>query len=88
VIIGLAGNDTLLGGAGDDVIEGGPGNDVIVGGPGADRLYGGPGSDTIYANDGERDYVDCGPGVDRAVVDAVDIVKNCEVVVVKPPPGG
>jgi hypothetical protein len=32
------------------------------------------------AADGERDTVDCGPGSDRAVVDAIDIVSNCESV--------
>ncbi|MCW2977914.1 MAG: conserved secreted protein, partial [Actinomycetia bacterium] len=80
VILGMGGNDTLLGGAGDDRLDGGPGNDVLTGGPGADRILGGPGSDTIYAADGERDIIDCGDGADRAIVDAVDIVKNCEVV--------
>ena len=80
-IFGLGGNDTLLGGAGDDAIYGGAGNDVITGGSGADHLYGGPGSDTIYAVDGERDIIDCGPGNDRAVVDSVDKVVDCEVVV-------
>ena len=82
VIYGEGGNDTIFGGAGDDKLYGGPGNDVITGGPGEDKIYGGPGSDTIYADDGERDFVDCGPGRDRAVVDAVDVVKNCEVVTI------
>jgi len=80
VILGMGGNDTLLGGAGDDRLDGGPGNDVLTGGAGADRILGGPGSDTIYAADGERDVIDCGDGADRAIVDSVDIVKNCEVV--------
>jgi Ca2+-binding RTX toxin-like protein len=80
VILGMGGNDTLLGGAGDDRLDGGAGNDVITGGSGADKILGGPGSDTIYAADGERDIIDCGPGRDRAVVDSVDVVKNCEVV--------
>lgn len=84
-IFGLGGNDTLLGGAGDDRIYGGAGNDIITGGSGADHLYGGAGSDTIYAVDGERDFVDCGAGNDRAVVDAVDKVVNCEVVVTSQP---
>jgi hypothetical protein len=53
---------------------------VITGGAGADRLYGGPGSDWSDAADVERDVVDCGPGVDRAIVDSVDIVHNCESV--------
>jgi Ca2+-binding RTX toxin-like protein len=80
VILGVGGNDTLLGGAGDDRLDGGPGNDVLTGGAGADVLVGGDGSDTIYAADGERDIVDCGAGNDRAVVDSVDVVKNCELV--------
>lgn len=80
VILGRGGNDTLLGGMGDDRMDGGRGNDVLTGGPGADVLVGGLGSDTIYAADGERDIVDCGEGNDRAVVDAVDVVKNCELV--------
>jgi Ca2+-binding RTX toxin-like protein len=85
VIFGLGGNDTLLGGAGDDRIYGGRGRDVITGGSGADHLYGGAGSDTIFAVDGERDVVNCGPGNDRAVVDSVDVVVGCEVVVVRSP---
>jgi hypothetical protein len=80
VIFGLGGNDTLLGGAGADRIFGGPGNDVITGGSGADHLWGGGGSDTITAVDGERDYIDCGPGPDRAVVDRFDSVIHCEVI--------
>jgi hypothetical protein len=79
-IYGMGGADTILGGAGDDYLSGGDGNDVITGGPGSDTILGGAGSDTIYAADGERDYIDCGPGNDRAYVDALDVVKNCEVV--------
>jgi hypothetical protein len=86
VIFGLGGNDTLLGGAGDDRIYGGPGGDVITGGSGADHLYGRGGSDTIFAADGERDFIDCGPGNDRAVVDSVDRTVNCEVVVIPKSP--
>lgn len=88
VIYGLGGNDTLRGGAGADRIFGGPGNDVITGGSGSDRLWGGRGSDTIDAVDGERDYIDCGPGADRAVVDKFDKVLNCEVVETRVAPGG
>jgi Ca2+-binding RTX toxin-like protein len=83
-ILGLAGNDTLLGGAGDDLLNGGRGNDVLTGGSGADRILGGVGSDSIQAADGERDVIDCGAGSDHAVVDAVDVVHNCEAVVTIP----
>jgi hypothetical protein len=79
-ILGNGGADTILGGAGDDFLDGGDGNDVMNGGPGSDRILGGVGSDTIHADDGERDTVDCGTGSDRVYVDALDIVKNCEVV--------
>jgi RTX calcium-binding nonapeptide repeat (4 copies)/WD40-like Beta Propeller Repeat len=84
-IFGLGGNDTILGGGGDDWLYGGPGNDVITGGPGADHIFGGPGSDTIYAADGERDWIDCGPGIDRAYVDSFDVVKNCEIITIVTP---
>jgi hypothetical protein len=84
VVLGLAGNDTLLGGSGDDLLNGGRGNDVITGGSGADRMLGGVGSDSIQAADGERDTIDCGAGADHAVVDAVDVAHNCEVVVTIP----
>ncbi|MGZ4389032.1 MAG: calcium-binding protein, partial [Gaiellaceae bacterium] len=87
VILGRGGNDTLLGGAGQDLLEGGAGNDILIGGPGSDRLLGGAGSDTLIANDGEKDIVDCGDGVDRAVVDSVDVVNaNCEQVQILAPP--
>jgi hypothetical protein len=87
VIDGLGGADTILGGAGDDTLNGGDGNDIITGGPGSDHINGGAGSDTIHADDGERDYVDCGPGNDRAYVDSLDVVKNCEVVTLVTQPG-
>jgi Ca2+-binding RTX toxin-like protein len=84
VILGMAGPDTLVGGAGDDRLDGGAGNDILIGGAGADTLIGGDGSDTIYAADGERDVIDCGAGRDRAVVDSVDKVTNCEVTQIGP----
>jgi hypothetical protein len=79
-ILGGGGNDTLLGGAGTDRLFGGAGSDVLVGGTGSDKIFGGPGSDTVMAADGERDTIDCGEGSDRAVVDAIDVVVNCEAV--------
>jgi hypothetical protein len=88
VILGRGGNDTLVGGAGADRMDGGAGNDVLTGGAGGDVLVGGLGSDTVYAADGERDIVDCGAGRDRAVVDSVDTVKNCEVVQTSSPAPG
>ncbi len=34
----------------------------------------------IDARDGEQDTIDCGVGEDRATVDAIDVVTNCEQV--------
>jgi Ca2+-binding RTX toxin-like protein len=95
-LVGNTFRETIDGGAGDDVLEGGFNDDVITGGPGRDRINGDDtspqcglisgqcvvpfGSDTVNARDGEADVIDCGPGEDRAVVDAVDTVQNCEAV--------
>ena len=58
---------------------GGKGNDVLRGGPTAtgssaaaarDLLRGRDGADTIRARDGRRDRIACGPGRDRATLDA------------------
>ncbi|MDQ3740512.1 MAG: hypothetical protein M3389_06160, partial [Actinomycetota bacterium] len=38
------------------------------------------GNDTIHARDGESDSIDCGVGTDTAIVDASDVVANCETV--------
>jgi Ca2+-binding RTX toxin-like protein len=87
-IDGGAGDDRLEGGYGHDVITGGPGRDTIFGDETSARCsylddscsvvpFG---NDTIYARDGEPDMIDCGVGVDRVVVDAVDTVANCEKV--------
>ena len=88
--------DTLDGGPGNDVLNGGFGNDTITGGPGQDTISGDaterPAAGTptrarsrsattsINARDGEADTIDCGVGNDRAVVDAIDVVANCETV--------
>ncbi len=87
-------DDVVDGGAGDDTVEGGHGNDTVTGGAGRDTIYGDAtsshcswysckipfGNDTILARDGVADNVDCGIGTDRAVVDAIDVVSNCETV--------
>jgi len=75
---GTARGDRLIGTAGGDRIYGRGGADRITGRRGADCLWGGTGADVILARDGRRDWVDCGPGRDRAVVDRVDRVVHCE----------
>lgn len=88
--------DTLDGGSGNDFINAGFGNDVVTGGPGQDTIQADAtsascgwysytckipfGNDVVNARDGEADTIDCGVGEDRAVVDAIDVVANCETV--------
>jgi Ca2+-binding RTX toxin-like protein len=93
-LVGHDHSETIDGGPGDDVIEGGLNDDTLTGGPGKDTILGDSsqntcnflacriafGNDVIDARDGERDSIDCGVGDDRATVDAIDVVANCEQV--------
>jgi hypothetical protein len=80
-VYGGSGGDALYGSAAGNLIDGGAGDDTIDAGAGSDALVGGAGADTLRARDGEADYVDCGPGPDVAVVDAVDsVAADCEEV--------
>ena len=54
-----------------------------------DVLHGGEGNDTFKTRDGEADVIDCGPGVDTALLDFKDVIADataqnpngsCEVV--------
>jgi len=84
IIDGANGNDTLDGGAGNDTIYGGGNDDTIIGGPGVDSMNGEgsasglfisvSGSDRIDARDGVAEQLNCGPGADIAIVDALDVV--------------
>ncbi|MBX5443331.1 MAG: hypothetical protein IRZ32_17620 [Solirubrobacteraceae bacterium] len=77
------GRSRLVGSPGDDRLVGADGDDVIVGGRGTDAILGGGGNDRIEARDGVRDLIDCGPGLrDVAIVDRLDVVDDCERVVV------
>lgn len=81
-LVGRTTNDTLTGGDGDDYLEGGFGDDQITGGAGKDSYVGdttasntiGVGNDVINARDGVAESVACGPGSDKATVDASDDV--------------
>jgi Ca2+-binding RTX toxin-like protein len=75
---GGTGNDRIWGGTGADQLHGGTGRDVISGNAGRDRIIAGLGADLVYARDGKQDWIDCGPGRDRAVVDRGDRVRHCE----------
>jgi Ca2+-binding RTX toxin-like protein len=88
--LGGRGNDALRGSelddrragfGGEDGLSGGGGADELYGGLGRDTLLGGAGDDFLETKDGERDYVDCGPGEDAASVDMQDRVsRTCETI--------
>jgi Ca2+-binding RTX toxin-like protein len=74
------GNDTIIGNNGSNVLSGGDGNDTIDARGGLDFVDGGPGNDRVLARDGFQDRIDCGDGIDTAIVDAFDSVSGCESV--------
>jgi Ca2+-binding RTX toxin-like protein len=87
VMLGESGDDTLIatpdgsnihGGNGHDNLIGGKGKDNLTGGRGSDVIRGGKGRDLLRAIDGTKDVVNCGGGEDRAKVDGIDKVRNCE----------
>jgi hypothetical protein len=77
-LVGAAGGGSLYGGQRDDVLIGRAGSDGIRPGGGEDLIRGNGGTDLVGAADGRRDRIDCGPGDDRAVVDQLDRVADCE----------
>ena len=77
-IFGSFGTDFLLGGAGSDRLLGFGDRDTIQGGGDRDLLGGGGGRDRIGAHDMTRDFVNCGPEIDRARLDRGDVVGGCE----------
>jgi Ca2+-binding RTX toxin-like protein len=93
LLVGMAGDENLgnpeavamHGGLGNDVLRGGPGDDAMNGNEGTDQHRGNMDNDFIDAASEETtatdapDVVDCGDGVDTAVVRPNDIVlRNCE----------
>ena len=84
VIVGDRHRNELQGGGGEDRVLGGRGSDIIFGGIGDDVLHGGRGDDFINAKrhilgtSSGRDRIDCGPGLDVAIVHRGDRVRNCE----------
>ena len=78
-VTGSGEGEELCGSGWDERISGLGGEDKLYGGEGVDHLFSGEGDDFVEASDGERDFVSCGPGVDVASVDRVDLVaRDCE----------
>jgi Ca2+-binding RTX toxin-like protein len=79
------GNDRIKGTAGlagliKSTLNGDDGNDRITGTDGEDALAGGKGHDLIKARDKAEDTVDCGSGLDLAIVDRRDFLRGCDIV--------
>jgi Ca2+-binding RTX toxin-like protein len=80
------GDDRIVGSTGlarliSSSFDGQDGKDRITGTDGADQLIGGPGRDVIRSRDRAADLVDCGAGLDLAIVDRRDRVRQCNIVV-------
>jgi N-acetylglucosamine-6-sulfatase len=80
--------DTVEAGAGNDTIYAAPPLAVAAQsdyylatalGPGG-HYYGGEGDDRLETRNGRIDYIDCGPGHDRAIIDTFDVTVGCEQV--------
>ena len=63
IILGLAGNDTIIGDVHDDTINGGDGDDTIDGGDGDDIVRGNEGNDSVQGDAG-ADILSGGEGLD------------------------
>jgi hypothetical protein len=87
-LTGGEGADTLGGADGADRLSGGSGKDKLTGGDDADRLTGGAGknaysagdgNDTVNSVNGNRETVNCGPGIrDKVTADPNDRLRGCE----------
>jgi Ca2+-binding RTX toxin-like protein len=70
----LSGIEDLEGSNQSDVLYGDEGANQLLGHKGEDTYHARGGSDSILANSGSRDRViDCGPGLDQAIVDFASI---------------
>jgi hypothetical protein len=73
------GRDRVIGSSRADLLGGGAGPDRIKAGAGFDRIRSHGGADTLRVRDGERDFVQCGPGDDGIKADRVDRISSCEI---------
>ena len=78
---GGSGDETVIATERAEQLQGAEGEDYLDGGGGFDELDGGLAGDVLRSRDGTTDRVGCGPGVDFAIVDAVDrVAADCELV--------
>jgi Ca2+-binding RTX toxin-like protein len=85
VFIGDNGKNGLSGSESRDRLTGKGGDDALEGGDLRDRLNGGFGDDILNGGGhGYADVLDGGNGTDTCYVDALDTVRNCEVILQVP----
>ena len=85
-VYGGEGNDELLGAEGNDNVKGENGDDsidlVVYDTPNSvDKGYGAAGDDDFYAEDGNKDFINCGPGDDTIISQDPDldvVNQDCE----------
>ncbi|MGB2695971.1 MAG: calcium-binding protein [Dehalococcoidia bacterium] len=78
-LYGYSGADLLVGDVGEDKLKGAKGDDILIGGADRDSFSAGPNNDTLMADDGVRDAISCGSGIDASALDALDPrPKSCE----------
>jgi Ca2+-binding RTX toxin-like protein len=80
------GNDVIKGFKGlkdliDTELNGENGNDEIRGTDSEDRINAGNGHDAVNSIDRAEDLLDCGPGLDLALIDRRDFLRNCNIVI-------
>lgn len=91
-VSGGTGDDDISGTLGSDIVDGGAGHDNVSDGPAydtsADLAFGGPGDDLMdaYNDPAIRDVIDCGPGDDLVYTDGLDVIVDCEMVILGPEP--
>lgn len=85
-LFGRDGADQLKGEEGRDEVHGQGGDDRVKGGTGRDAVFGEAGDDLVRAgthdrtNDGVRDVLDCGDGVDTVYyIPGQDVIRDCEI---------
>jgi hypothetical protein len=66
-----AGDDLVRGRGGADILDAGKGADQVVGGSGRDKVYLGSGDDWGDFQDGRKDTIYCGPGIDEVQIDLI-----------------
>ena len=81
-----AGNDRIKGAKGvagriSTVINAGDGNDIVKGTDAEDAISLGKGSDIAKTIDKAEDTVSCDQGIDLAIVDRRDFLRQCELVI-------